>query len=584
MPANTQYFRVEYGLDVNLDAVIGKELSVTNAASFGNNVTIQGDLTVNGVTTFNDSQTVELGSGQMVFVAGETGSPTTDARLTVNRGTSSNVEIKWNETLDVWQFTNNGTNYYPLKTYSDIVYQFSTLNSTNVDPGAGKVRFNNGTPSLVTQISIDNSELGGTDVSAFIDSFDDSNSSTKGFLIFRSSVNQDRLIVYQLTTITTQSGYRQFDVTHISGSTLFSNDDVLFLSFLRSGDKGDKGDTGQKGERISSGSFDSFTNSLLFTNSDGSTFTVAGVKGDTGPQGEKGEKGDFVKGEKGDGGGPGGPGPAVSSAAYNDTTNTITFTNADSSTFNVSGVKGKKGEVGEKGEQGAASTVAGPQGVRGNQGPYVQSAVYTDALNRITFTNSDSSTFTVTGVKGQKGEVGAQGVGNQGAQGAQGAKGEPSTVTGPQGAPGSPGTVISVSTDMLCRSLSVGTDYGAQYGQIRAAGEIWAFYSDLRLKKNIEQIKNATNKLITLTGIYYTQNELAEKFGYKDYRRQVGLIAQEVQKICPEVIGSAPFDIDENGNSASGEHFLTIQYEKLIPLLIEAIKEIDYRIKKLESK
>lgn len=87
-----------------------------------------------------------------------------------------------------------------------------------------------------------------------------------------------------------------------------------------------------------------------------------------------------------------------------------------------------------------------------------------------------------------------------------------------------------------------------------------------------------------LTGVYYSQNELAEKFGYNDYRRQLGLIAQEVQKICPEAVRLAPFDLDENGISKSGENYLTIKYERLIPLLIQSIKEIDKRVSDLENK
>ena len=84
-----------------------------------------------------------------------------------------------------------------------------------------------------------------------------------------------------------------------------------------------------------------------------------------------------------------------------------------------------------------------------------------------------------------------------------------------------------------------------------------------------------------MTGIYYTINKVAEKYGYEDYERQVGLIAQQVKTFAPEIIKPAPFDIDENGNSKSGENYLTIQYEKLIPILIQAIKEQQERIKLL---
>ena len=70
-----------------------------------------------------------------------------------------------------------------------------------------------------------------------------------------------------------------------------------------------------------------------------------------------------------------------------------------------------------------------------------------------------------------------------------------------------------------------------------------------------------------------------EEFGYNDYNPQVGVIAQEVQAVLPEVVSIAPFDMDINGNSKSGENYLTVKYEKLIPLLIQAINERQEQIK-----
>jgi tRNA(Phe) wybutosine-synthesizing methylase Tyw3 len=93
------------------------------------------------------------------------------------------------------------------------------------------------------------------------------------------------------------------------------------------------------------------------------------------------------------------------------------------------------------------------------------------------------------------------------------------------------------------------------------------------LKNNLGNIADALDKISKINGIYYTQNELAEKFGYNNYDRQVGVIAQEIQKVLPEIIKAAPFDVDVDGNSISGENYITVQYEKIVPLLIEAIKE-----------
>ena len=69
------------------------------------------------------------------------------------------------------------------------------------------------------------------------------------------------------------------------------------------------------------------------------------------------------------------------------------------------------------------------------------------------------------------------------------------------------------------------------------------------------------DKINQLNGFYYQANELAKSMGY-EVIREVGLSAQEVQKILPEIVVPAPVD----------ERYLTIYYEKLIPILVEAIK------------
>jgi hypothetical protein len=120
-------------------------------------------------------------------------------------------------------------------------------------------------------------------------------------------------------------------------------------------------------------------------------------------------------------------------------------------------------------------------------------------------------------------------------------------------------------------------------GNITATGSITAYYSDERLKTNFQPISNALDKVNQLQGVTYTQNELAEKFGYNDYRQQAGVIAQQVQEVLPEAIRPAPFDTAPDGTSISGENYLTVQYEKLIPLLIEAIKELRAEVEELKG-
>jgi len=110
-------------------------------------------------------------------------------------------------------------------------------------------------------------------------------------------------------------------------------------------------------------------------------------------------------------------------------------------------------------------------------------------------------------------------------------------------------------------------------GAILATADVTAYYSDRRLKKDVREITSALDKLSKIRGVYYTQNELAETFGYHNYEPQVGVIAQELQAVLPEAVKLAPFDTNAEQDSISGENYLTVQYHKIVPLLIQAIKE-----------
>ena len=81
----------------------------------------------------------------------------------------------------------------------------------------------------------------------------------------------------------------------------------------------------------------------------------------------------------------------------------------------------------------------------------------------------------------------------------------------------------------------------------------------------------------------YTPNDLAVSFGFNGSEHIVGLFADEVEAVLPEAVKPAPFDTDENGNSKSGENYRTIQYEKVVPLLVEAIKEQQATIERQQA-
>jgi len=128
------------------------------------------------------------------------------------------------------------------------------------------------------------------------------------------------------------------------------------------------------------------------------------------------------------------------------------------------------------------------------------------------------------------------------------------------------GTSLSVSGAISAGSLSVTTT-------ITAGGDITAFASDMRLKENIKPIENALDKVLSLRGFTYNFNDLGESLGYDPIVSHAGVSAQEVQQVLPEAVVPAPVDAN----------YLSVKYDKLVPLLIEAIKELKQEIEDLKN-
>ena len=124
---------------------------------------------------------------------------------------------------------------------------------------------------------------------------------------------------------------------------------------------------------------------------------------------------------------------------------------------------------------------------------------------------------------------------------------------------------------------------------IRATSNIYAYTSDKRLKENFRTIENAVDKVKSLGGyIFDWREDMMAKYEFEPDQKKddAGVIAQDVLKVMPAAVQRAPFDYDPNkkGHSKSGEEFMTVQYEKMVPLLIEAIKEQQKQIDELKAK
>lgn len=134
------------------------------------------------------------------------------------------------------------------------------------------------------------------------------------------------------------------------------------------------------------------------------------------------------------------------------------------------------------------------------------------------------------------------------------------------------GINLNTTSDAQFDSLGIGVSASGTTGEIRATNNITAYYSDDRLKTKHGNIEDALNKISTLNGFYYSANKTAQDLGYEP-KKEVGVSAQEVNAIMPEVIAPAPID----------EQYMTVHYDRLVPLLIEGIKELNTKVKHLQK-
>lgn len=131
---------------------------------------------------------------------------------------------------------------------------------------------------------------------------------------------------------------------------------------------------------------------------------------------------------------------------------------------------------------------------------------------------------------------------------------------------------LAAGNNYQVNSLGVGTAASGTAGEIRATNNITAYYSDDNLKTRLGRIENALDKLCSLDGFYYEANETAQALGY-EVHREVGVSAQQMQAVLPEIVVPAPID----------EKYLTVRYERALPLIVEAIKELRAEVQALKG-
>jgi len=141
-------------------------------------------------------------------------------------------------------------------------------------------------------------------------------------------------------------------------------------------------------------------------------------------------------------------------------------------------------------------------------------------------------------------------------------------VSGPSSPWQKSGTDVTLVSDSDKVGVGGATQSGYRmkvHGKFLATDDITAF-SDVTLKDDVQVIDSALYKLLQVRGVTFVRNDT------EDTSRKAGVIAQEVEKVLPEVV------------STSEDGLKSVAYGNLIALLIEAIKELNAEIETLKSK
>jgi len=131
-------------------------------------------------------------------------------------------------------------------------------------------------------------------------------------------------------------------------------------------------------------------------------------------------------------------------------------------------------------------------------------------------------------------------------------------------------TLASVTGRGATTTAALSTGALTVSGAITATGEITAYYSDERLKTNVAKIDSALEKVMAINGYTYDSSELAESLGLPKHMDQIGLMAQEVEAVLPELV-------TQSGIAG----YKTIRYDKVVSVLVNAIKEQQAMIEEL---
>ena len=487
-----------------------------------NDLVIGGSLTVSGTTTYVNTAQLQVGDNIVVLNADipSTFTATENAGIEINRGNKGNATILWIESRQGWAFTDNTKNaittYIASNTYADGIAANAAaafLKANNVAVGA------NGYASSV-----------GVSANAYTASYTSATyltsvTGTAGQIFSSGGLTPSLNLISTAVTASTYGGpaaIPSFVVDAYDRITSASNNSITAVSSV----------SGTAGRITSSGGLTP-TIDLATGGAGAGTYAGSGVSSITlDAYGRVTSVG------------------SVTYALNNQTmyigTTAVTINRASAS-LSLTGVS-------IDGNAGSASSVAWtnvsgrPTAVSSftNDSGYltgITSGQVTTALGYTPYNSTNPSGY----------------------------------ITSSASITGSAATFTSTTQNSQFNSIGVGTGASGTGGEIRATNNITAYYtSDKKFKENIKNIANALNKLSKINGVEFdwTDEYIKEHGGEDGYfirKHDVGVIAQEIEQVLPEVVATK-----EDGTKG-------VKYDRIIALLIEAVKDLSAQVDELKK-